>query len=234
MIFYDKSSTIKLSSSIKTQKGAFILKGKIVIGISSLLVISGITLGIATLSDHKQGDSVHHLDTSTEDVQVLIPTVQPWRDLNGNFREWVSTADSLLQENLDNPRIEEVEYDEGFIYYLKAEAVHYLEPVPHVEGEAIKKDLENLFSLYALIGHEQFVRTSHIEPNGLAKEDTDYYHLWEPTSDHMRRAFHFMEQIVHDLDIAVNHNGQGDTYGVTYLMKGENIAELENFWRFGR
>lgn len=36
----------------------------------------------------------------------------------------------------------------------------------------------------------------------------------------------YMKRIIHDLDIAHNHNGQGETFGVTYMMDGENIEEL--------
>jgi hypothetical protein len=43
----------------------------------------------------------------------------------------------------------------------------------------------------------------------------------------------YMKRIVHDLDIALNHSGQGETFGVTYLMDGENLEELKSFMNGG-
>jgi hypothetical protein len=42
-----------------------------------------------------------------------------------------------------------------------------------------------------------------------------------------------MKRIVHDLDIALNHDGQGETYGVTYLLGGEKLEELKSFMNGG-
>ncbi|MDF2066520.1 hypothetical protein [Bacillus sp. Cr_A10] len=36
-----------------------------------------------------------------------------------------------------------------------------------------------------------------------------------------------MKQIVNDIDVAVNHNGEGEMYGVTYLLNGEKVSEVE-------
>lgn len=39
-----------------------------------------------------------------------------------------------------------------------------------------------------------------------------------------------MKQLFHDLDIAVNHDGEGETYGVTYTLNGDNVLKLEATW----
>lgn len=44
----------------------------------------------------------------------------------------------------------------------------------YAEGEAIEKDLSNLFLLQSVLSQNQFVHTSHIDPNGQAKEATQY------------------------------------------------------------
>ncbi|MEK4406669.1 hypothetical protein MKZ26_20095 [Sporosarcina sp. FSL K6-6792] len=38
-----------------------------------------------------------------------------------------------------------------------------------------------------------------------------------------------MKQIVNDIDVAVNHNGEGETFGVTHLLNGDKVSEMERF-----
>ncbi|MEI3614188.1 hypothetical protein [Pseudogracilibacillus sp. SO30301A] len=87
---------------------------------------------------------------------------------------------------MDDPRIEETNNDEGFTYYLKSEAIKDLRASmgTYVEGEAIEKDLSNLFLLQSVPCHNQFVRTSHIDPNGQSVEATEYFEEWEQAPKH--------------------------------------------------
>lgn len=55
----------------------------------------------------------------------------------------------------------------------------------------------------------------------------------EAYSKTMHKAFEYMKQLLHDLDIAVNHGGKGETLGVTNLLNGENVLEMQRTWNGG-
>lgn len=144
--------------------------------------------------------------------------------------EWVSEANEIIKGDLNDPRIEETNNDEGFTYYLKANAIQELlyEEGIDVENASIKKDLANFGMLVGGIGHHQFVRTAHIDGQGQAKEATEHSDQWKPTNERMQIAFDYMKQLLHDLNVAINHDGKGETYGVSYTAGGDNIDELED------
>ncbi|WP_427071710.1 hypothetical protein [Lysinibacillus fusiformis] len=49
-------------------------------------------------------------------------------------------------------------------------------------------------------------------------ESTDLVNQWAPTDENTRIAFEYMKQIINDLDVAINHNGKGELYGVTHVL----------------
>ncbi|PIC66196.1 hypothetical protein CSV71_05540 [Sporosarcina sp. P21c] len=143
---------------------------------------------------------------------------------------WLKEINAMLSAPLDDPRLKEANNDEGFEYYLKAQKVMELYPNTEVlSGTEFGIEYENLFLLSSYIGHVQFVRTAHLDSYGQAKEDTSLSDQWKPTEDDMRQAFEYMRQLVNDLNIAFNHGGKGETFGVTHLLKGDKVSELEAF-----
>lgn len=173
-------------------------------------------------------------DKETTKVDENKDTNEPMQaeeDVNENLGEWITKSIKILEGDLDDPRIKETENDEGFIYYLKSQRVSELKSSMQVyEDDTIKeKDFENLHIAQAFISHVQFVRTSDFGPNGEDVETTEHYKEWEPTSEDMHQAFDFLNKLMHDLDIAVNHNGEGETYGVSYTLNGDNVKEIEEF-----
>lgn len=34
---------------------------------------------------------------------------------------------------------------------------------------------------------------------------------------------------MNDLDVAFNHSGEGETFGVTHLLNGDKVSEMEDF-----
>lgn len=146
------------------------------------------------------------------------------------FRRWASEMNTMLSEPMDSQKLMEVHNDEGFEYYLKAQEV--IREFPNQllkESKEIEKEHSNLFLLSSYIGHKQFVRTAHIDPNGKAKESAEFADQWKPTDSNMRKAFEYMKQIVNDIYVAVNHNGEGKIYGVTHLLNGKKVSEIEQF-----
>lgn len=158
----------------------------------------------------------------------------PWES-SENFGEWISKSIEILDGDWDDPRIELSGNDEGFTYYLKSEAIFDLrdEMEAWAEGKAMGEDISNLFMLNAMMGHLQFVRTSHLGGEGQAIEAVELVEQWEQTPDDMRKAHKYMKQMLHDLDIAVNHEGKGNTYGVTHTLNGDKVSEMTSVWNGG-
>ena len=79
----------------------------------------------------------------------------------------------------------------------------------------------------------QFVRTSEHGHNGEAIEAAYLAEHWKPVPEEMRQAYEYMNQILHDLDVAYNKGGEGETFGVTHKLNGEHADEIELFWSGG-
>ncbi|MGE7954882.1 hypothetical protein [Lysinibacillus xylanilyticus] len=149
---------------------------------------------------------------------------------NAEIGEWASKMNAMLSEPMDDPKLKEANNDEGFEYYLKAQEVFDEFPYQLVKAShEVEKDHLNLFLLTSYIEHKQFARTVHLGPNGEAKESTELVDQWAPTDEEMRQAYEYMKQIVNDIDVAINHNGKGEIYDVTYLLKGDKVSEVMKF-----
>ncbi|MEC1525633.1 M56 family metallopeptidase [Neobacillus niacini] len=48
-------------------------------------------------------------------------------------------------------------------------------------------------------------------------------------SDDLKRIFEYTKQLLNDLDVVMNKNGKGDTFGVSHQLNGEHVKELEKF-----
>lgn len=119
----------------------------------------------------------------------------------------------------ERPKIEKASNDEGFEYYLKSLVVNDESPIHLIKGnKELEKDYINLFLLTSYISNKQVARTVHLDPNGEAMESTDLVNQWAPTDENTRIAFEYMKQIINDLDVAINHNGKGELYGVTHVL----------------
>lgn len=155
-----------------------------------------------------------------------------------NFGEWLTKSIEILDGELADPRIEQSGNDEGFTYYLKANAIFDLqyEMEAWAEGKAIGQDMSNLQLQKSVLGHLQFVRTSHLGREGQAVESVELADQWETSPDvkkDMQKAFEYMKQLLHDLDIAINHDGEGKTYGVTHTLNGANASKVDRAWSGG-
>lgn len=194
---------------------------------STIVVIIILIIGVRefVVSTQVSVDDESTIDHVIEDV---VESNEP-KVYDAKFGEWASKMNTMLSEPLDDPRLKDANNDEGFEYYLKAQEVIREFPNQLIEIDAIDKDHSNLFLLSSYISHLQFLRTAHLGPNGEAKESTELADQWEPTNEKMYQAFEYMKQIVNDIDIAINHNGEGEIYGVTYLLNSENVSQIENF-----
>lgn len=134
----------------------------------------------------------------------------------------------------DYSRWKQTGYDEGFNYYLKVQEFYESWNDANInitgETESLQNDFRNIGHMKALINHKQFSRTSHLGRQGQAMEDVERSDQWRETPEEMRQAYEYMKQIIHDLDVAFNHDGEGQTYGVTYTLNGDKVSKVESLF----
>jgi hypothetical protein len=162
----------------------------------------------------------------TEDNEVVM----------NNREEAVKVIASLkriLDEPMD-PALMEKGFDKEYDWYLKSQLVsNEVDRFLARQGEHKSSDLRNVRLLAAMIGHLQYVRTAHIDDTGGETEAQTAVEDWKPASLGLNYSYMYLKRIVHDLDIALNHDGQGETFGVTYLLEGEKLEELQSFMNGG-
>jgi hypothetical protein len=162
----------------------------------------------------------------TEDNEVVM----------NNREESVKVIASLkriLDEPMD-PGLMENGFDKEYDWYLKSQLVsNEVDRFLARQDEPKSSDLRNVRMLAGMIGHLQYVRIAHIDDTGGETEAQTAVEEWKPASLGLNYSYMYMKRIVHDLDIALNHDGQGETYGVTYLLDGDNLGELKSFMNGG-
>jgi hypothetical protein len=164
------------------------------------------------------------------------PEIEMDIDVNERIAEWIASSKAVIDDGLLDPRIEQTSYDEGFRYYLEAEAIEELrrnnqayltdEEAETKVGKAMEQDLSNLAAMCTMVGHFQFERTSEVRQDDEEVEVIEHHEKWRDIPAGMHIAYAQIEMIIHDLEVAIHHNGIGDTYGVTYTLEGENVNDL--------
>ncbi|MCK1998643.1 hypothetical protein MPH47_15670 [Psychrobacillus psychrodurans] len=203
------------------------MKIKLLFG-SAIIVIMIAIFGVREVVNFKHvGDG----DKSINDKVIEVVGEEIETEVyDPKLGKWASKMNVMLSEPMDDQTMKKANNDEGFEYYLKAQEVVGEFPYQLIKASnEMEKEQSNLFLLTSYISHKQFARTVHLGSNGEAKESTELVDQWAPTDEYMRQAYEYMKQIVNDIDVAVNHNGEGKTYGVTYLLNGEKVFEVEKF-----
>ncbi|WP_404458798.1 hypothetical protein [Oceanobacillus kapialis] len=203
----------------------------------SVIMISGLLVGCGNSETNENKEEVKSKSAMKEQevgAEQENQALLEWES-SENFGEWITKSIEILEGNLDDPRIEQSGNDEGFTYYLKIEEIANLRDEMEVwaEGKAMGEDMSNLFMLNSLINHLQFSRTAHLGNNGEAIEAVELVEQWKPTDVEMRKAYEYTVQLFHDLDIAVNHDGKGEVYGVTHTLNGDKVSEMTKIWKGG-
>lgn len=96
-----------------------------------------------------------------------------------------------------------------------------------VEGEAIEKDFKNFLDLTMIVHWENLQRYEHL--NLKNENPFKYQDQWKEPSVRMIQAIEYTEHLLHDLNVAVNKEGKGETFGLAYMVDGEQTTELEEF-----
>ncbi|QKY70064.1 hypothetical protein [Lentibacillus sp. CBA3610] len=148
--------------------------------------------------------------------------------------DFIAEQSESFSEQMDYSKWKQTGYDEGFNYYLKAQEFTEAKDNTNFHmgklNKTIQKDFVNIGHMKTLINHMQFARTSHLGHQGQAKEDVERSDQWKEAPEEMRQAYEYIKQIIHDLDVALNHDGEGETYGVTYTLNGDKASKVESFF----
>ncbi|WP_339199125.1 hypothetical protein MKY27_07515 [Solibacillus sp. FSL R5-0449] len=195
------------------------MKTKILFG-SAIVVITMVTLSGVLKFSSDEDEATNRNIVEASESQIY----------HAEIKEWVSKMNVLLSEPLNDPKLKKANNDEGFEYYLKSLVVDRESPIDVIKGnKELKEDYTTLFLLTSYISNKQAARTVHLDPNGEAIESTDLVDQWAPTDENTLIAFDYMKQIINDLDVAINHKGKGEVYGVTHLLNGNKASEVKKF-----
>lgn len=200
------------------------MKRKILFGSAAVAVIL-----IATLGVREYGALKYASDNDASTNSDIVKTSES-QIYHAEIGDWVSKMNVLLSEPLNDPKLKEANNDEGFEYYLKSLVVDRESPIDLIkENKELENDYTTLFLLISYISNKQAARTVHLDPNGEAIESTDLVNEWAPTDENTRIAFEYMKQIINDLDVAINHKGKGEVYGVTHVLNGDKASGVKKF-----
>ncbi|WMM25454.1 hypothetical protein RBU61_01980 [Tissierella sp. MB52-C2] len=211
--------------------------GLIVIVVASLALIGFKRMNISAYDSKEiNNDVIEQVNkeyAEAEDVTTMEEETPVQVEVHADkIGEWASEMKKMLSEPLDDPKLRETNNDEAFEKYLKAGIVVDSFPSRAVEqGSAIREDFSNILSLSTLMGLLQFSRTTHLDPNGGAIEATELYSEWRPASDDLEKVYEKITQIINDIDVKYNKEGEGEVFGVTYSLDGDKVDELEKFIR---
>lgn len=104
-------------------------------------------------------------------------------------------------------------------YYPKAERIRNEMRYFRIQGDDLQKDFENLEVLQTLMGNLDY-SISVAEEQGIETAET---------YDELKKAFRYFTELVHDIDIVINHDGKGETFGFTHQLDGKKVKEIETF-----
>ncbi|BCB04018.1 hypothetical protein [Bacillus sp. KH172YL63] len=197
----------------------------------SAIIIGGLVLTGCSTEDATPSKAP---DEAAESVEVSDATTgnqvrQTDMKNKAGALDTVESLKRILDEPMD-PALMEEGLDKEYGWYLKSERIknqvdHIL---PYME-ESDAADFHSLQNLSGMISHSQYMRTAHIDNTGGETEAHTAVDRWKTADAALNYSYMYIKQIVHDLDIALNHNGVGDTYGVTYMLDGNHLNEVNAF-----
>jgi hypothetical protein len=205
---------------------------------AACILIGGVLVGCSaeeTSEPKKKVEKEANVDVQSKAAQVEKAETEKKENVMDNKEEAAKVVASLkriLDEPMDATLVE-AGFDKEYDWYLKSQRVSNEVDEFLRFQDPKSSDLLNTRMLAAMIGHLQYIRTAHIDDTGGETEAQTAVSDWRPASLDLNYSYMYMKRIVHDLDIALNHSEQGEIFGVTYLMDGENLEELKSFMNGG-
>lgn len=129
----------------------------------------------------------------------IEPTLQAWITYHAEEIENSTDVDDYL------PKINQIATERS--KYFK------------VQGEDLEKDFDNLWMLGNKIDHLNFVISEQKNNGDVPTENYDQLNL----------AFKYYTELLHDLNIIINNDGNGETFGYTHQLDGDKVKEIESF-----
>lgn len=85
------------------------------------------------------------------------------------------------------------------------------------QREEFQKVFDNLHLLAAMINHCVYV-ISEQNKQGIGTEETN---------NQLNESYKYLTKLLHDIDIVINYEGRGETFGVTHQLDDKKVDELE-------
>ncbi|MED3803568.1 hypothetical protein P4562_16715 [Lysinibacillus xylanilyticus] len=104
-------------------------------------------------------------------------------------------------------------------YYPRAKRLTTEYKYFRVQGDDLQKDFENLNVLQIWMGHLEYVLSRQ---NTLESDRAKF-------NDDLKKSFKYFTEMLHDLDIVINYDGKGETFGLTRQLDGNKVKELESY-----
>jgi hypothetical protein len=194
------------------------------------VLLGGLLAGCETSQTNNKEVNVNATKVqNNKSVSAKAINPKAWKDkslVNGlekteftpNAKGWVSEQLNIFRQAPDQ-KLLQAGYDKGYDYYLKADAVSNVGSYIRVEGVDIEKDFENLRLLAEIIKQE----TEHRSAGTGSKKK------WKPISNRLQMSYDYMTKLLNDLDVAINKDGKGETFGVSHQLDGDKVKEMESF-----
>lgn len=161
-----------------------------------------------------------------KDVTVIEPGAH--YDMPTSARAYIASANRSIQTKPSaDSKLTQRGYDDMYYYYLESMSVQNGLNIIKVQGTDIEKDFNNLYSLTIIIHEEQGKRLDGVNIEGVSKFDAHKY--WKEPSEEMSQSVVYLQKLLNDLDMTINHDGKGEIHGYSYQGDGDKTAELQNF-----
>lgn len=161
-----------------------------------------------------------------KDVTVLEPGAH--YDMPTSAMAYIASANRSIQTKPSaDSKLTQRGYDDMYYYYLESMSVQNGLNIIKVQGTDIEKDFNNLYSLTIIIHEEQGKRLDGVNIEGVSKFDAHKY--WKEPSEEMSQSVVYLQKLLNDLDMTINHDGKGEIHGYSYQGDGDKTAELQNF-----
>jgi hypothetical protein len=140
-------------------------------------------------------------------------------DFTPNAKGWIAEELNIFRQAPDQ-KLLQAGYDKGYDYYLKAMGIsNVLGIYIQVEGIDLEKDFENLRVLAEIIKHETELRSA----------GTSSKKEWKPISNRLQLSYDYMTKLLNDIEVAINKEAKGETFGVSHQLDGDKVKEMESF-----
>lgn len=208
--YYQIPSLANLSRNKRTLKRRiFMIKkfqkksyGWSILGIVAVLIISSLSLlnAHANGSNVKQEKQAETKETATGEVESNGYDPRMKKFISEQAEEFKNTTDRYEY----NAKIEQLvsEYANQYTGYPSVEAAY---------------DFENF---RRLMQWASIINFSYQEQNSVNTDEV----IVQVTS-----VIEYLKQLLNDLDVVMNKNSKGETYGVLHQLGGEHVLELEKF-----